>query len=108
MRVKASFTGREVVVSLEGELDLRGGEEFRQVAEEMMRESGCYRLVVNLKKVTFLDSAGIGALLGRLRTVKQRGGEMVLEDPSPRVKALLEAAGTGRLWRMVTGDRRRG
>lgn len=96
------------MVSLEGELDLRGGEEFRQVAEEMMREKGCYRLVVNLKKVTFLDSAGIGALLGRLRTVRQRGGEMVLESPSPRIKTLLEAAGTGKLWRIVAGPGSRG
>lgn len=47
-------------------------------------------IVVNLSKVDFLDSAGLGLLISFLKLMKKRGGKVVLEHPKLGVQKLLE------------------
>lgn len=93
MRVENEFTGGQVILRVDGELDLQTAEEFRHAAEEAMDRHRCYRLVLNLRRVSFIDSSGLGAILGRYRRVAQRQGRMAIVAPPPHVQAVLEMAG---------------
>jgi anti-sigma B factor antagonist len=50
-------------------------------------------LIVDLAGVTYIDSAGVGVLVGRLLHVMRRGGRMKLLHPSARVERVLEITG---------------
>ncbi len=56
-------------------------------------EDGYGRLVIDLKKVDFLSSAGIKALLQTVHLSRQQGGDMRLANARGRVKYVLNLAG---------------
>lgn len=56
-------------------------------------EDGARKLVIDLAAVTYIDSAGIGCLVGIFRLVKERDGALKLAGVQPRVEALLSMTG---------------
>ncbi len=85
------------VFAVEGELDHHGA---RPVREEIDRVIGKYRpaaVVLDLKNVTFMDSAGIGLILGRYAKVTGYGGTLILHSPTGEIMKMLRLAGMDRL-----------
>jgi stage II sporulation protein AA (anti-sigma F factor antagonist) len=56
------------------------------------------RLVLNLSQIEFMDSAGLGLLMGRYRLVRELGGVMAISAPNARVMKILRLAGMERLF----------
>jgi anti-anti-sigma factor len=54
-------------------------------------------LVVNLASVTFMDSAGIGVLVGVWRQVRATSGALAVAAPSPQVRRTLDTAGLAKI-----------
>jgi stage II sporulation protein AA (anti-sigma F factor antagonist) len=52
---------------------------------------------MDLSGVEFMDSAGLGLILGRLSRAQELGSKLTLLSPSPRVMKILDLAGAGRL-----------
>ncbi len=90
--------GRNAVVRPHGEIDVRTVPGLRRALDDAV-ESGAGDLVVDLADVTFVDSSGLGALLGRYRRMPA-GRSMVLRGPRPHVRSLLQLAGVPRLMRV--------
>lgn len=82
-----------LVVRLAGELDHHTAEHVRTRIEQEM-STGLYTdLVLNLAQLTFMDSSGLGVILGRVRRISQQGGKMVLCSVHPSITRLLELSG---------------
>jgi anti-sigma B factor antagonist len=58
------------------------------------------KIVVNLKGVHYIDSEGVGLLVGLLVSAKNRGGELKLASPSKRVKKLLRRTSLDTIFRV--------
>jgi anti-sigma B factor antagonist len=73
------------VLTLGGEVDLHTAPELRERLTAAI-EDGCSELVVDLTEVTFIDSMTLGVLLGALKRLRQRSGDLkiVISDPSLR------------------------
>ncbi len=76
-----------------GELDLRGAETFRRQVDDLVACTGARRVLLNLRRVSFIDSTGLGAILGRLRRLKAGGGSLALVLPAAPARAVFNAAG---------------
>ena len=76
-------------VRLEGELDHHTAEELRTKVTDMIETHGVHHIVLSLENLSFMDSSGLGVILGRYKHVKGLGGEMVVCAISPPVKRLL-------------------
>jgi len=63
------------------------GPAFKEKLEEC-KEAGTTNIVVDLSKADFMDSSGIGTLIGALTTMKQAGGDMKLAGMKDRIKNL--------------------
>lgn len=76
-------------VRLEGEIDLSRKKELRAAVMGFRRsdEPSC---VVDMARVTFMDSTGVGSLIALLRTARSRGGTVTLLDPRPDVLRVLQ------------------
>ncbi len=80
-----------------GDLDLACAAELRQRLDDALRRSGCRFLWLDLQRVGFIDSSGLGVLLGRYRNLRPLGGAVRLSGASPTVYKLLAASGLSRL-----------
>lgn len=56
---------------------------------DALLDSGARQFVIDLKGISYMDSAGVGALVWKYRSVTGRGGTFKLLQPSPRVRTLL-------------------
>ncbi|HEY8552740.1 MAG TPA: anti-sigma factor antagonist [Thermaerobacter sp.] len=93
MRVALRWTGRTLIARLAGDLDEHGAEVFRQEIERALRRRAYDHLVVNLQEVRFIDSSGLGALLGRYRRAREDGARVSVAGAPPHVRAVLQLAG---------------
>jgi anti-sigma B factor antagonist len=77
-----------------GELDAFTVSQFRQSLAELASSP---RLLIDLSGVPFVDSAGLGALIGGVRRVRELGGEVVVACPRPTLTRLLRTTGFDRI-----------
>ncbi len=78
------------VVNIEGDLDLYRAPEFAEALTSLITR-GWYHLVVNLGKVTFIDTTGVGVLIGAHKRVKEWDGSITVVNTSPRFMKILQA-----------------
>lgn len=105
MGVELKRLGDTLLVRLEGEIDLHTAQPFRQaVSDAFAREARLKNLVLLMERVTFIDSTGVGAILGRYREVHSRGGRMALVRVQLPVRRVLELAGVPRIARLCDSE----
>lgn len=87
------------VIDLKGEVDAFTAPKLRQ---EMIScvERGMNRLAVNLADVSYLDSTGLGVLIGALRRSRENNGDLVLICPNVRITRIFEITGLARIFDM--------
>ncbi|HEY8393283.1 MAG TPA: anti-sigma factor antagonist [Thermaerobacter sp.] len=93
MQVELQWVGRTLIARLSGDLDEHGAEVFRDAVERAVRRRAYDQLVINLERVAFIDSSGLGALLGRYRRAREDGARVTAVGAPPHVKAVLQMAG---------------
>jgi anti-anti-sigma factor len=77
-----------------GELDAYTVGQFRDALAEL---SGARRLLIDLSEVPFMDSAGLGALIGGIRRTREADGEVSVACSRPTLTRLLHTTGFDRI-----------
>lgn len=77
------------IVHLKGEIDLHTCSLLRDALRELI-EQGCYRIVINLAEVPYLDSAALGVLVDAVRRVREHEGGIGLVQTTPFVRRAFE------------------
>jgi anti-anti-sigma factor len=80
----------EIVVSLDGEVDLNGADRVRVALTGAVRTAGCRRLRVDLAAVPFMDSIGLGALVAGCQGARAAGLAFTMTGAQPQVRRVLE------------------
>ena len=93
-----------LIVRLAGELDHHESELLRNNWKDMMYQNPIKHVILNLENVTFMDSSGLGVILGRYKEVLQLGGEMVVCSISPSIKRLFEMSGLFKIVRLEENE----
>ena len=94
MELKSNLKGDDLYIYLTGELDEHSVSAVRQKADRMIDDNaGLSRAVFNLAGVKFMDSTGIGFLIGRYKKLKKYGMGMYLENPNTGADKILELSG---------------
>jgi anti-sigma B factor antagonist len=88
----------DVVCRPIGEVDSFSVSKFRQALAEM---ASSRKLVIDLSGVTFVDSAGLGALVGGIRRTRDHGGQVAVACSRPVLVRLLETTGFDRIVTVV-------
>jgi anti-sigma B factor antagonist len=77
-----------------GELDAFTVSQFRQALSEMASSE---RLLIDMSGVPFVDSAGLGALIGGIRRARELGGDVAVACDRPALVRLLRTTGFDRI-----------
>jgi anti-sigma B factor antagonist len=81
------------VVVLRGEIDAFTAPSLRGDLRRLVEETGALIVVVDLEAVTFLDSSGLGALVGVFRRLRERGGHLRIVPPRTAASRIFELTG---------------
>lgn len=85
--------GNVLVVSLIGELDHHSAEEVRVKIDDRISRENIRKLVLDFSGVTFMDSSGIGVIIGRYKKISMCSGEVNIISVSKSIKRVFELSG---------------
>ncbi|NLC57769.1 MAG: STAS domain-containing protein [Armatimonadetes bacterium] len=89
-----------VVAEVVGEVDVYTAPRLKDRLLQFERE-GKRNIVVDLAQVGFIDSVGLGVLIGGLRRARAGGGTLVLAGPNPRIRRILDITGLSSAFTVV-------
>ena len=90
-------TGSQLVLHICEELDHHTAGQISKVVDLQIEKGNVRTLIFDFSGITFMDSSGIGLILGRQRVMESLGGGITVKNPSPSVRRILQVAGLSRL-----------
>ena len=93
MQVELNRREGQVTARLVGELDHHGAGEIREAIDEAVLRHRVRRLELDFSGLTFMDSSGVGLIMGRFALVRRYGGKLAVADPSAAVLKMMQLAG---------------
>ncbi len=94
LEIHVEDTGSYTLCRPVGELDAYTVSQFREVLAELATTP---RLLIDLSEVPFMDSAGLGALIGGIRRTREAEGEVSVACSRPTLTRLLHTTGFDRI-----------
>ncbi len=85
------------VVAVKGEIDVYTAPRLRDRITDLVAAGG-YRIVIDLDSVEFLDSTGLGVLVGGLKKVRAHGGSLQLVCTRERLLKIFRITGLGKVF----------
>jgi anti-sigma B factor antagonist len=89
MTVSERPVGNVTILDVSGSVTLNDGADQLREKVRAVLAAGAKRVLVNLDKVSYMDSAGLGELVQAFSTVKKAGGSLKLVNPTKRLTDLL-------------------
>lgn len=93
MPVKIIATEQRVTAFLEGEIDHHTATELRMEIDNAIQVYRPKVLKLDYGDVTFMDSSGVGLVMGRVRTMSPFGGRIIVSNLSPQIYRVMQLAG---------------
>ena len=93
----SEFTGVDLRIKLRGEIDHHSAAVVRGAIDDMIRAKRPRELIIDMSAVDFMDSSGLGLIMGRYAIMKEMGGIVSVLDPNPATKKIMSLAGLERI-----------
>lgn len=97
MDLRIAQKGNILIVSIDGEIDHHSSEAIRSKVDAKLTSAGVKDIIFDFSKVSFMDSSGIGMLLGRYKNAVRVGGKVWIASVNNTVKRILDMSGVLRL-----------
>lgn len=103
MAFKAENKNGLTVCHVDGEIDINTSPGIKKSFDKLVG-SKTPKVVVNLSKVTYVDSSGLATLVEILKNMRSYGGKLRLSNMSPKVKSLFEITKLEKLFDIVASE----
>lgn len=97
MNVTMQLEDGVLIAKLSGELDHHSAPSIRTTIDIRAESAQPSLLILDFKDVSFMDSSGIGLVMGRYKMMKEIGGDVKVSNPSPQIRRVMCLAGLDRL-----------
>lgn len=97
MQVKFTNKSTTLIISIIGEVDHHSAEYIRSKIDAEVLKSTNKNIIFDFNKVTFMDSSGIGVIIGRYKTVQKLGGKAAIVNLSEQIRKIFEMSGIFKL-----------
>ena len=95
--VKYNYENNKLEIFLKGEIDIRSCKSLRGIIDGYIMKYGPEEFVLDLSDVTFMDSSGIGLIMGRYKLVKTLKGNLKIINTSQRIERIIKLSGLYKL-----------
>lgn len=97
MEISVIIRCQTLVVSLSGELDHHSAKELKNMIEELIKNRSVKNLIFDFSNLSFMDSSGIGVVLGRYKLISSIGGKTAIVSCNRTIDRLLMMSGINKL-----------
>ncbi len=97
MSVRILVEKNQITAFLSGEIDHHCAGELRREIDFSVRENIPESLILDFSEVSFMDSSGIGLIMGRYKLMNEFGGRVTIHNPPPHIKKVMKLSGIEKL-----------
>lgn len=104
MKVEIKSEGTGAVALLSGEIDHHNAKEIRSKLDRYIIAAQPRELAIDFRNISFMDSSGIGLIMGRYKLMHECGGRLEVRNPQSYIRRVMKLSGIEKLVR-ITGDK---
>ncbi|MFZ5966176.1 MAG: anti-sigma F factor antagonist [Bacillota bacterium] len=93
MQISFETVDNKLFIKLEGELDHHTAEEIREEIDREIEDKGVRNVIFDMSGMRFMDSSGIGVVIGRYKKVNKFGGQVGVINMNKRIEKIFEMSG---------------
>ena len=97
MLIDKKIERQTLLLTLKGELDLNTSESLRQTIDNEIELRGVRTVILDLEGISFIDSSGLGVILGRYKKLLPMGGKIIITRVPPHIYKIMELSGLPRI-----------
>jgi len=103
MKIEYLKQNRTLILKIDGEIDHHSCEQIKKEADYEIQKNAPKKLVFDFKNVNFMDSSGIGLLIGRYKYLLRIGGETEIINVNKEIKRILDMSGIFKIMPIYEG-----
>ena len=103
MELKMNRKGGRLYVKISGEIDHHNAPVIRENVDLEVKSGGIRKLIFDFSGLTFMDSSGIGLVMGRYRTLSLYGGKLVVSNLSRQFYKIMKLSGIEKIATNIFG-----
>ncbi len=93
MDVRFDVTNNNLIIRIDGDIDHHTCEEIRNKVDQEISRRNPKNIIFDMKNVNFMDSSGIGVIIGRYKLIMNSGGITAMINVKPQIKRVYEICG---------------
>ena len=94
MQIKSRVVNRTLYILLSGELDEYTAQNVRKNLDVLLEtQKGYIQIVMDLSELTFMDSTGVGVLIGRYKKMREKNKPIFITNPSRNAERIFKMSG---------------
>lgn len=97
MPIKITIEENKVTAFLSGDIDHHCVSKLRSELDYFLKENMPKELILDFSEVLFMDSSGIGFVMGRYKLMNESGGKISIYNPPPHIKKVMKLSGIEKL-----------
>ena len=97
MEVKITVNKNTLIAAPAGEIDHHSAAAVRKQIYDAYEESRCTDIVFDMNRVEFMDSSGIGLVIGRFKSMQEINGKIIVQNPPYHIKKVMKLAGIDKI-----------
>ena len=105
MNVELETKKGVTIAKIIGDLDHHTAKNIRSDIDREVKEHHCSLLILDFSGVTFMDSSGIGLVMGRYKELKKCGGELHIINTTPHITKVMKLSGIERLAKLGKAEK---
>lgn len=95
--VKTEVSEKILYAYISGELDHHTAKDIRAKIDSEIEQNQPMQTILDFSAVTFMDSSGIGLVMGRYKRMQENGGSVVVQNPPASIRKVMQLAGLDRI-----------
>ena len=101
MEIKLISDKRTLLVKIEGELDHHIAEKIKTAVDEKIRSTNAVNIIFDFTELSFMDSSGLGVIMGRYKKVRTLGGKILIYGVNAGILRIMEMSGIDKIIKLT-------
>lgn len=97
MKIDIKSENGTAIAVLNGEIDHHNAKDIRQQLDKYIISAQPKELAIDFSNISFMDSSGIGLIMGRYKLMHECGGSLIVRNPQTYIKRVMKLSGIERL-----------
>ena len=97
VEVLLKTSGKTLITSVAGDIDHHNAAQIKEKIDKVIERDNIKNIVFDFSKVSFMDSSGIGMIIGRYKLIERRSGKTAICAMNKDIKRIFDISGLGKI-----------